>query len=376
MRAAAEPPLVRASLPIVTAVCASLAWPVAMSAQEAYRAYVASESEDEVAVLTFTPGEGLEVEKRIPVGAWPAEIEGPHGVFFDPSGESWYLTLGHGIPTGLLLKFDAAADTVVGVAELGMFPATVSLTPEGVLAFVVNSNFYGDHVPSTVSVVDTYDMMEIDRVETCTMPHGSRMSPDGAHNYTACMMDDQMVEMSSASLAVTRRLDLVTGAAVEGGHAGHGDGAMSGGGAVCSPTWTEPTADGAALFVACNKGNEIVEVDLDNWAITRRMPAEGAPYNLALTPDGTRLLATLKGSANLGVWDLDTGKRVALVPSLQKVTHGVVVTPDSRYAFVTVEGIGGQPGIVEVVDLQTYERVGSAEIGKQAGGIALAPTGS
>ena len=38
-----------------------------------------------------------------------------------------------------------------------------------------------------------------------------------------------------------------------------------------------------------------------------------------------------------------------------------------RYAFVTVEGVGGEPGIVEVIDLDTYERVGRAEIGKQAG---------
>jgi DNA-binding beta-propeller fold protein YncE len=349
---------------LLAATCLSAS---AAAAQTPYRAYVASESEDEVAVLRFTPGHALEVEKRIRVGTWPAEIEGPHGLFFDPSGEYWYLTLGHGIPTGLLLKYETVSDTVVGVTELGLFPATVSLTSDGVLAFVVNSNFYGDPVPSTVSVVDTYDMVEIDRVETCTMPHGSRMSPDGTHNYTACMMDHQLVEMSSASLEVTRRMDLRTGQSVTGTTSAD---RMSD---PCSPTWTEPAADGRRLFVACNKGNEILEVDLDEWAVTRRIPAEGAPYNLALTPDGTRLLATLKGSAHLGVWDLQSGAQVAKIPTALRVTHGVAVTPDSRFAFVTVEGVGGEPGLVEVVDLRSYEWVGSAEIGKQAGGIALAP---
>jgi DNA-binding beta-propeller fold protein YncE len=336
--------------------------------------YVASESDDEVTVLRYEPAEGLSVEKVVRVGRWPAETEGPHGLFFDPTGRYWYLTLGHGYPNGTLLKFDARADTVVGSSDLGLFPATVSLTPEGALAFIVNSNFYGDHVPSTVSIVDTETMYEIEQATTCTMPHGSRMSPDGMRHYSACMMDDQLVEMSTQSLAVTRRLDLVSGQPVETEEAAHAmdmdTGARS---AACSPTWTTPAADGRRLYVACNRGNEIVEVDLESWRVTRRIPAEGAPYNLALTPDGSRLLATLKGSAHLAAWDLETGELLGTVESLQRVTHGVVVSRDGRYAFVTVEGVGGEPGLVEVIDLTTLERVASAEVGKQAGGITLAP---
>ena len=354
---------------------------------QSYRAYVASESEDEVAVLEFTPEGGLTVDKVIRVGRFPAEIEGPHGVFFDPSGEYWYLTLGHGFPNGYLLKYETGPDTVVAATELGFFPATVTLTPDGVLALAVNSNFYGDHIPSTVSVVDTEDMVEIERVTTCTMPHGSRLSPDGMLHYSACMMDDQLVEMSTFSLEVTRRLNLVTGEAVADpvahgagmGGGGMGGGMTSGMGgsgmAACSPTWTSLSGDGRFVYVACNRGNEIVEVDIESWSVARRIPADGAPYNLALTRDGSRLLATLKGSGHLAVWDLETGQPLATIESAQKVTHGVAVTPDDRYAFVTVEGIGGQPGIVEVIDLSDYTRAGMAEVGKQAGGITLVPGG-
>ncbi|MXW10149.1 MAG: YncE family protein [Gammaproteobacteria bacterium] len=371
------------------ALLAVLAFAPEPAQAQSYRAYVAAESEDEVAVLEFTPEAGLSVEKVIRVGRWPAEIEGPHGMFFDPSGEYWYLTLGHGFPNGYLLKYETGPDTVVAATELGFFPATVSLTPDGVLAFAVNSNFYGDHVPSTVSVVDTEDMYEIEQVTTCTMPHGSRMSPDGMHNYSACMMDDQLVEMSTFSLEVTRRLNLVTGEPVAepvahgagmgaGGMAGGTTGDMAGtmggsGMAACSPTWTTLSGDGRFVYVACNRGNEIVQVDIESWRVARRIPADGAPYNLALTHDGSRLLATLKGSGHLAVWDLDTGEPLAKIESTQEVTHGVVVTSDNRFAFVTVEGIGGQPGIVEVIDLATYERVGMAETGKQAGGITLVP---
>ena len=323
------------------------------------------------------------------MGQWPAEIEGPHGIFFDPAGDYWYLTLGHGFPNGSLLQFDATADTVVGWSELGMFPATVSLTGEGALAFTVNSNFYGDHVPSTVSVVDTELMLELAQVETCTMPHGSRMGVDGRSHYSACMMDEQLVEMSTQSLQVTRRMDLISGAAVpleadatSTDHSEHGMAMGSGSGSqsdagtgpdVCSPTWTTPHPDGRRLYVACNKGDEIVEVDLPSWTVTRRFPAAGAPYNLALTPAGDRLFATLKGSAHIAVWDLNAGTQLAKTETGQRVTHGVAVTHDGRYAFVTVEGIGGQPGLVEVYDGATLERLDVAEIGKQAGGIALVP---
>ena len=389
-----------ATLAATVALPAVLAFAPGLANAQSYRAYVAAESEDEVAVLEFTPDGGLVVEKVIRVGRFPAEIEGPHGMFFDPSGEYWYLTLGHGFPNGYLLKYETGPDTVVAATELGLFPATVSLTRDGVLAFAVNSNFYGDHVPSTVSVVDTQEMYEIERVTTCTMPHGSRLSPDGTLHYSACMMDDQLVEMSTFSLEVTRRLNLVTGEPVAdavahdpvghnpemagvrggseagsrpGGTPGMAGGMGASGMAACSPTWTTLSGDGRFVYVACNRGNEIVQVDTESWSVARRIPADGAPYNLALTHDGSRLLATLKGSGHVAVWDLATGEQLAKIESIRKVTHGVAVTSDNRYAFVTVEGIGGQPGIVEVIDLESYARAGAAEVGKQAGGIALVP---
>ncbi len=361
------------------ALTVGLAFAPAPGGAQSYRAYVAAESEDEVAVLEFTPDGGLVVEKVVRVGRFPAEIEGPHGMFFDPSGEYWYLTLGHGFPNGHLLKYETGPDTVVAATELGFFPATVSLTPDGALAFAVNSNFYGDRVPSSVSVIDTRDMYEVERVATCTMPHGSRLSPDGTLHYSACMMDDQLVEMSTFSLEVTRRLNLATGEPVAGPTAHDaepGGGTAASGMGVCSPTWTTVSGDGRFVYVACNRGDEIVRVDAGSWSVTRRIPADGAPYNLALTPDGTRLLATLKGSGHLAVWDLATGERLAKIESVRKVTHGVAATSDNRYAFVTVEGIGGQPGVVEVIDLETYTRAGMAEVGKQAGGIALVPGAS
>ena len=87
--------------------------------------------------------------------------------------------------------------------------------------------------------------------------------------------------------------------------------------------------------------------------------------------DGKYLVVTYKGAAKTGVWDLKTGKEVAKLNNSRKVTHGVVISPDSRYAFVSVEGIGKEPGAVEVIDLHNLKKVAVAEIGKQAGGLTF-----
>jgi hypothetical protein len=36
-----------------------------------------------------------------------------------------------------------------------------------------------------------------------------------------------------------------------------------------------------------------------------------------------------------------------------------------------VEGVGAEPGKVDIYDLRSFERVASAEVGQQAGGITF-----
>ena len=70
------------------------------------------------------------------------------------------------------------------------------------------------------------------------------------------------------------------------------------------------------------------------------------------------------------VWELDK-KNPSIISNNSTVPHGVVISPDSKYAFVTVEGVGGDPGLVDVIDLEKAKVVSSVNIGKQAGGIAF-----
>jgi DNA-binding beta-propeller fold protein YncE len=139
----------------------------------------------------------------------------------------------------------------------------------------------------------------------------------------------------------------------------------------CGPTWAQVSPDEKWLYVACNKNREILEIDLDLWTVARRFPTGAGPYNLDVSPDGRLLVATFKGDQATGIFDLQSGDLKATVENTRRLPHGVVISPDSRYAFVSVEGVGGEPGTVDVIDLVKTSRVASVELGKQAGGIGF-----
>ena len=82
-----------------------------------------------------------------------SDISGPHGLVFSPDRKNFFVTIGHGRPYGTALKYSSSDDRVEKQVELGLFPATADVTPDGNFLFVVNFNLHGDPVPSNVSVV-------------------------------------------------------------------------------------------------------------------------------------------------------------------------------------------------------------------------------
>ncbi|HSB09101.1 MAG TPA: YncE family protein, partial [Blastocatellia bacterium] len=149
---------------------------------------------------------------------------------------------------------------------------------------------------------------------------------------------------------------------------GHGMETPKPGDTSCSPTWAQPSADGRFVFVACNKSDEIVEIDAASWKATRRIGARPGIYNLAVTADG-KLIATNKRDQSVSVYELKSGRELARIPTKRRVVHGAVVSPDNRYAFISVEGVGSEPGTVEVIDLGSLKTVASVDLPEQAAGI-------
>ena len=369
-----------------------------------YLVYVLSEAADTISLIRFGPN-GARVDHEVPTGDMPIDIDGPHGIAISRNKEFYYVSLAHGRPFGSVWKYSTRDDSVLGHVRLGLFPATMDLSADGSLLYVVNFNLHGDMVPSSVSVVATEPMLEVARIPTCTMPHGSRLNAEGTKHYSACMMDDLLVEIDTATLKVSRHFLLTKGremgmngspAAPKPEHpamagmkaqqtppaspakhmdmGGHGMEPPKPGDISCSPTWAQPSITGATIFVACNRSDEIVEVDAAKWSVKRRITARPGVYNLATTKDGTRLLATNKRDQSVSVVELKTGRELARIPTRRKVLHGIVVSPDDRYAFVSVEGVGSEPGTVEIIDLATLKIVASVDVPEEAAGIEFLKT--
>lgn len=351
-----------------------------------YYIYCATESEDEVALIRFD-GKTAYVEKRIPVGVWPLEIEGPHGITVSPEGDFWYLSMAHGLPYGHLYKYKTGTDEMVDRVELGLFPATMSISNATGLIYIVNFNLHGGHSESsTVSIVDPDEMIEIDRIETGIMPHGSRLLNNGLKHYSVAMMSGTLYEIDAMSMEISRTLSTAPPKMKMNNHTSHNmkkmdhskmnmgmkkNEKMDHNMPPEKPTWVYPHPNDDLIYVVNNGTNNVVEIDVKKWEVVRTFKTDKAPYNCEVSQDGRHLVVTYKGAAKTGVWDLKTGKEIAKFNNTRKVTHGVVISPDSRYAFVSVEGIGKEPGSVEIFDLKELKPVAVAEIGKQAGGIAF-----
>lgn len=368
-----------------------------------YLVYVASEAADRIALVRFGP-QGIKVEEDFGTGVMPNDIDGPHGLAMSPDGKAYFVSLAHGQPFGTVVKYAAGSNEVLGRATLGMFPATMQVTPDGEFLYIVNFNLHGDMVPSTVSVVATDAMLEVARIPTCRMPHGSRINVQGTRHYSACMMDDLLVEIDTGTLKPSRYFVVTKGqerggrwppafaqgfgaagpASAQGPGAagppnvpttdraahspGHGTEAPTPGSTACSPTWAQPSADGRQIFVACNGTSELVEVDAESWTLSRRIEARAGIYNLAVTGNG-RLLTTNRRDQSVSVYDLKAGRELVRLATTRRVVHGVVVSPDNNYAFVSVEGIAADPGTVEVIDLNALKTVATVDLPAQAGGI-------
>jgi DNA-binding beta-propeller fold protein YncE len=257
-------------------------------------------------------------------------------------------------------------------------------------------------VPSSVSVVDVESMTELTQITTGAMPHGSRISSDGLKHYSVAMMSGELFEIDALNLKVSHTLDLDEASKslamdhsrmdhstmnhdqkeepkkemkMEGmDHAGMDHAGMDMPNmkhSAFKPTWVSPHPSKNLVYVAGNGSNEVLEINTDTWETLRKFETDKGPYNIDISPDGRRMVVSYKTAAKTGVWDLETGKELARLENSQKVTHGVAISSDSKFAFVSVEGIGADPGMVDIIDLSTNKLIDTAYLGKQAGGIAF-----
>ena len=363
----------RRALPVLAAALAAagLAAAAPLGAQAAdpgYRVGVVSESGD---IMTWLrPGDGtLVMDHVVPVGIMPSDIDGPHNVTVAPDGKSYYISIAHGTPYGSLWRLSIPGDTLIGRAPLELFPTTISVTPDGEIAFVANSDFYGDRPRiNPISVIHTPTMTKIADVAACDMPHGVKVNHGGTRVYITCMHSDEILEMDPGTFSVSRR------ARTGGGHEMAGMPGMAHAASaepVCAPTFVSVSPDDRRFYVACNTGNTLQVWDAASLTRLREVPVGHGAYNVEASPDGKLVIVTNKKDRSVSILDAGSLAELARVPTSKPVVHGVAYSPDGRYAYISSESVGADPGAVDMIDLGTRKVVTSVPVPLQPTGITI-----
>jgi YVTN family beta-propeller protein len=352
-----------------------------------YSLYIASESADLVTRIEVGP-QGWRKVREIGVGILPADPDGPHHIAVSPDQRFWYVSIAHGTPWGSVWKYSTGSDSLLGRVQVGMFPTTVGLSPDGEWAFVPNSDFHGDRGGrNTVSVIYTPALRQVTEIAACDMPHGSRANHAGTAIYVACMMSDELLVLDPSSLELTRRVPLGSGhpmtAAEHARMEARSDSAASkrvpgaasstlpGQNPDCLTTYVSVSPDDRLVYLACNHGNELQVRDAAKLALVHRLPTGAGAYNVEPSPDGRWVLVTNKKAQSVSVFDTQSWTEAARVPTSKRVPHGIAFSPDGRYAFVTQESVGNDLGAVDAIDLATLKRVASLPLPRQPTGIAV-----
>jgi DNA-binding beta-propeller fold protein YncE len=178
--------------------------------------------------------------QQIPVGFNPVDLEGPHHLSVDPTGQFVYVNLSlpsavvgvgphgaHGSSTkkGWVLKLDSATGREVGRVDVDPNPGDNTLTADGKVLYVTHydvPSWFANSAPgknirdgdSNLIAIDTATMTRTARLPICPAAHGVRLSPDGKQLYATCGPDEiAVVDLA----AMTVRRVLLEPGAVEGG---------------------------------------------------------------------------------------------------------------------------------------------------------------
>src|ERR1043165_1355806 len=126
--------------------------------------------------------------------------------------------------------------------------------------------------------------------------------------------------------------------------------------------------DGKSLIVANNDNGTVTLVDLVAQKAVREIKVGKKPEGVTWIGNGPKAAATLYHESAVVIFDTETGKIDATIPTPAE-PYGIV--SDGKRAWVTHE----YPGLVSEIDLESAKLLRSIPAGSMVRGIALARDG-
>lgn len=152
-------------------------------------------------------------------------------------------------------------------------------------------------------------------------------------------------------------------------------------------------ADGSRLFVTDAVGDRMIMIDSTRGKVIGNVRMSGIPDSIAIAPDGTKVYVPInrrittedarspaqKGVRNAGIWGAvvvlspSTGTIVSSMPLGPELLHEIVISPNSRRAYVTA---GERSGKLIEIDTKSATVVGVRQVGEDPSGLAITSDGA
>src|SRR5256885_965036 len=147
------------------------------------------------------------------------------------------------------------------------------------------------------------------------------------------------------------------------------------------PTTIALTPDGALAFVANSdfhgdhpRVNVVTIVQTASMTPLTNLPACDMPHGVKVNHAGTFVYVSCMNSDEILEIDRQSLTEVAKVPTTKSLPDGIAYSPDGRWAFISQESVGIDPGAVDVIDLTTHARVATIPVPLQPTGITILRT--
>lgn len=265
-----------------------------------------------------------------------APAEGEHG---HSGGE-------HADVSGQLLVFDSSAISagLLDAIAVGDHPAHVVTDPAAARAFVTLAG------QNAVAVVDLAERKVMTTIATGRYPHGLRVSPDGNTIYVANVEDGSVSVLDTKQLAEVARIPVGK-----------------------APVQVGFLPDGSRAYVSLRDEDMVAVIDTMDKAVVGKIAVGRKPIQVYATPDGRYVYVANQGTGaepanTVSVIDAAAGVVVKTITT-GAGAHGVVVSDDGQFAFVT----NIVDGTVSVIDVAEQEVIRTFEVGDGPNGVTFKP---
>lgn len=241
---------------------------------------------------------------------------------------------------GFAVFYDTSTGKLIKKVEVGKHPAHIVFTDDGKYVLVTNNE------DNNVSVIDAKTYKVINKITVGKGPHGFRISKDSKFAYVANMGEDTISVVDIDNNKEVKKIKVGN-----------------------TPVTTGITSDGKTLVATVNSENVLAIIDLASDKVEKVSIGKG-PAQVYIESDDKYAFVANQGteeepSNTISKIDMATKKVVATIET-GKGTHGVVVSPDNKYVYVT----DMYDGTVSVIDNSTDKVIKTTKVEDEPNGIS------